>query len=55
MSETELIESLITHSYDPDISEKYKRKFCTTKLVDLIEFDLKKTDNYLQAIKTFME
>ena len=54
MSETELVETLTVHSYDSDISEKYKRKFTTTKLVDLIELDLKNTNNYLQAIKTFI-
>ncbi|CAJ0749909.1 10255_t:CDS:2, partial [Entrophospora sp. SA101] len=47
-------ESLTVHSYDPDVYEKYRRKFTMTKLVDLIELNLKNTNDYLQAIKTFI-
>ncbi|CAH1765237.1 2697_t:CDS:2, partial [Entrophospora sp. SA101] len=54
MPENELIESLTVHSYDPDVYEKYRRKFTMTKLVDLIELNLKNTNDYLQAIKTFI-
>ncbi|CAJ0883199.1 20596_t:CDS:10 [Entrophospora sp. SA101] len=54
MIENELIESLTVHSYDPDVYEKYRRKFTMTKLVDLIELNLKNTNDYLQAIKTFI-
>ncbi|CAH1760655.1 13443_t:CDS:1 [Entrophospora sp. SA101] len=54
MIENELIESLTVHSYDPDVYEKYRRKFTMTKLIDLIELSLKNINDYLQAIKTFI-
>jgi hypothetical protein len=52
--EPELIQSLVVHSYDIDIYEKYGRKFTQTKLVDFVELDLKNTKNYLQAVDSFI-
>lgn len=54
MDEAELLESLIVHSYDLDLFEQYGRKFNQTKLVDCIELNLKNTENYLQAIESFI-
>lgn len=54
MDEAELLESLIVHSYDLDLFEKYGHKFNQTKLVDCIELNLKNTENYLQAIESFI-
>lgn len=52
--EPELIQSLVVHSYDIDIYEKYGRKFTQTKLVDFLELDLKNMKNYIQAIESFI-
>ncbi|PKC71058.1 hypothetical protein RhiirA1_454002 [Rhizophagus irregularis] len=54
-NESSLLESLIVHSYDADLFERYGRKFTEIKLVDLIELNLKNTKDYLQAIKSFIE
>ena len=54
-NDTNLIENLMIHSYDADISEKYHQKFNQIKLVDCVELDLKNTKNYMQAIKTFIK
>ncbi|PKY60537.1 hypothetical protein RhiirA4_484360 [Rhizophagus irregularis] len=35
--------------------ERYGRKFDQTKLVDLLELSLKNTNNYIQAIQSFIE
>lgn len=53
--EGELMESLTIHSYDADLWERYGRKFDQTKLVDLLELSLKNTNNYIQAIQSFIE
>ena len=54
-NETNLIEDLTIHSYEADACKKlHHRKFDKTKLVDLIELDLKNTKSYLQAIQTFV-
>ncbi|UZO22821.1 uncharacterized protein OCT59_015170 [Rhizophagus irregularis] len=53
--EGELMESLTIHSYDADLWERYGRKFDQTKLVDLLELPLKNTNNYIQAIQSFIE
>jgi hypothetical protein len=53
--EGELMESLTIHSYDADIWERYGRKFDLIKLVDLLELSLKNTNNYIQAIQSFIE
>ncbi|CAG8574512.1 7440_t:CDS:2, partial [Scutellospora calospora] len=53
-NESDLIESLVVHSYDADIPKEYKRKFNQTKLIDLIQLDLKNMNNYIEAIKTFI-
>lgn len=53
--ESNLLESLVIHSYDADLFERYGRNFAEMKLVDFIELDLKNTKNYLQAIKSFIE
>ncbi|CAB4411373.1 unnamed protein product [Rhizophagus irregularis] len=49
------MESLTMHSYDADLWERYGRKFDQTKLVDLLELSLKNTNNYIQAIQSFIE
>jgi hypothetical protein len=54
-NESSLLESLIVHSYDADLFEKYGRKFNEMKLVDLVELNLKNMKDYLQAIKSFIE
>ncbi|UZO00234.1 uncharacterized protein OCT59_001486 [Rhizophagus irregularis] len=54
-NESSLLESLIVHSYDADLFERYGRKFTEIKPVDLIELNLKNTKDYLQAIKSFIE
>ncbi|PKK74738.1 hypothetical protein RhiirC2_846591 [Rhizophagus irregularis] len=53
--EGELMESLTVHSYDADLWERYGRKFDQTKLVDLLELSLKNTNNYVEAIQSFIE
>ena len=53
--EGELMESLTVHSYDADLWERYGQKFDQTKLVDLLELSLKNTNNYVQAIQSFIE
>ena len=53
--EGELMESLTIHSYDADLWERYGRKFDQTKLVDLLELSLKNTNNYVEAIQSFIE
>jgi len=55
VNESSLLESLIVHSYDADLFEKYGRKFTEMKLVDLVELNLKNMKDYLQAIKSFIE
>jgi hypothetical protein len=54
-NESSLLESLIVHSYNADLFEKYGRKFTEMKLVDLVELNLKNMKDYLQAIKSFIE
>ena len=54
-NESNLLESLIVHSYDADLFERYGRKFTKMKLVDLVELNLKNMKDYLQAIKSFIE
>ena len=54
-NESSLLESLIVHSYDADLFERYGRKFTETKLVDLVELNLKNMKDYLQATKSFIE
>lgn len=54
LSEAELIESLIVHSYDADITEKRIRSFNSTKLIDFIPTDLKNTNDYLKALNKFI-
>jgi hypothetical protein len=49
------MKSLTVHSYDADLWERYGRKFDQTKLVDLLELSLKNTNNYIQAIQSFIE
>jgi hypothetical protein len=49
------MESLTIHSYDADLWERYGRKFDQTKLVDLLELPLRNTNNYIQAIQSFIE
>ncbi|CAG8667649.1 21778_t:CDS:2, partial [Racocetra persica] len=53
-NESELIESLVVYSYDANIFERYRCQFDQTKLIDLIELDLKNMNNYIEAIKTFI-
>src|SRR6266498_3748737 len=53
--EGELMESLTIYSYDADLWERYDQKFDQTKLVDLLELPLKITNNYIQAIQSFIE
>jgi hypothetical protein len=55
VNESSLLESLIVHSYDADLFERYGRKFTETKLVDLVELNLKNMKDYLQATKCFIE
>ena len=54
-NESNLLESLIVHSYNTNLFEKYGRKFTQTKLIDLIELNLKNMKDYLQAVKSFIE
>ena len=54
-NESSLLESLIVHSYDADLFERYGRKFTEIKLVDLVELNLKNMKDYLQATKSFIE
>ena len=54
-NESSLLESLIVHSYDADLFERYGRKFTEIKLIDLVELNLKNMKDYLQAIKSFIE
>ncbi|CAB5381961.1 unnamed protein product [Rhizophagus irregularis] len=49
------MKSLTIHSYDADLWERYGQKFNQTKLVDLLELPLKNTNNYIQAIQSFIE
>jgi hypothetical protein len=49
------MELLPIHSYDADLRERYCRKFDQTKLVDLLELSLKNTNNYIEAIQSFIE
>ena len=53
--EGELMESLTIHSYDADLWERYGQKFDQTKLVDLLELSLKNTNNYIEAIQSFIK
>ena len=53
--EGELMESLTIHSYDADLWERYGRKFDQTKLIDLLELSLKNTNNYIEAIQSFIK
>ena len=55
LSEGELMESLTVHSYDADLWERYGRKFNQTKLIDLLELSLKNTNNYIEAIQSFIK
>jgi hypothetical protein len=48
LNESDLMESLMIHCYDADLTEKHVRKFDTTKLVDFIPADLKNMKKYYQ-------
>ena len=48
LSESDLAEILVIHSYDADLSEKRVRKFNATKLVDFIPTNLKNMNDYLK-------
>ena len=54
LNEAELIESLIIHSYDADITEKHIRSFNSTKLIDFILTNLKNTEDYLKTLNKFI-
>ena len=54
-NESNLLESLIVHSYDADLFERYGRKYTEMKLVDLVELNLKNMNDYLQATKSFIK
>ncbi|RGB30238.1 hypothetical protein C1646_818028 [Rhizophagus diaphanus] len=49
------MESLTIHSFDVDLWGRYGQKFDQTKLVDLLELSLKNTNNYVEAIQSFIE
>ena len=49
LNEEDLIESLVVHSYDADLSERHSRRsFNSTKLIDFLPQDLKNTSDYLK-------
>ncbi|CAG8618457.1 9822_t:CDS:2, partial [Diversispora eburnea] len=50
LNEFDLVETLVVHYYDADLSEKHVRRFDTTKLVDFIPLDLKNMNNYIKAL-----
>ncbi|RHZ81370.1 hypothetical protein Glove_121g14 [Diversispora epigaea] len=54
LNEFDLVETLVVHCYDADLSEKHVRRFDTTKLVDFILSDLKNMNDYIKVlIKVF--
>ena len=54
LNELDLIETLVVHCYDADLSEKHVRRFDTTKLIDFIPSDLKNMNDYIKVlIKVF--
>ncbi|RHZ86530.1 hypothetical protein Glove_50g9 [Diversispora epigaea] len=54
LNEFNLVETLVVHCYDADLSEKHVRRFDTTKLVDFIPSDLKNMNDYIKVlIKVF--
>ncbi|RHZ89113.1 hypothetical protein Glove_19g438 [Diversispora epigaea] len=54
LNEFDLVETLVVHCYDADLSEKHVRRFDTTKLVDFIPLDLKNMNDYIKVlIKVF--
>ncbi|RHZ82280.1 hypothetical protein Glove_110g21 [Diversispora epigaea] len=50
LNEFDLVETLVVHCYDADLSEKHVRRFDTTKLVDFIPSDLKNMNDYIKAL-----
>lgn len=50
LDESNLIENLVVHCYDADLSEKNVRKFNTTKLVDFIPSNLKNMNDYIKVL-----
>ena len=56
MDQDNLIDSLILHSYDADLTEKYqKRSFNSTKLIEFLPQDLKNTNDYLKTLEEFLK
>lgn len=54
MDEDNLIDSLVLHSYDADLTEKHsKRSFNSTKLIEFLLQDLKNTNDYLKSLGEF--
>ncbi|RHZ84376.1 hypothetical protein Glove_82g91 [Diversispora epigaea] len=50
LNEFDLVETLVVHCYNADLSEKHVRRFDTTKLVDFIPSDLKNMNDYIKAL-----
>jgi hypothetical protein len=56
LNDDDLIESLVVHSYDADLSERHsQRSFKSTKLIDFLPQDLKNTNDYLKSLKVFFK
>ncbi|CAB5387234.1 unnamed protein product [Rhizophagus irregularis] len=54
MDEDNLIDSLVLHSYDADLTEKHsKRSFNSTKLIEFLPQDLINTNDYLKSLGEF--
>ncbi len=56
LNEDDLIESLVVHSYDADLSETHsQRSFKSTKLIDFLPQNLKNTNDYLKSLGVFFK
>ena len=56
LNSSDLIESLVVHSYDADLLEAHSRRsFKSTKLIDFLPQNLKNTNDYLISLKTFFK
>jgi uncharacterized LabA/DUF88 family protein len=56
LTDNDLVESLVIHSYDADLLETHSRRsFKSTKLIDFSPQDLKNTNDYLKSLKIFFE
>ena len=56
LNNDDFIESLVIHSYDADLLETHSRRsFKSTKLIDFLPQNLKNTNDYLKALKTFFK